>query len=137
MSESSSYGESPSNRTSRSTKYGESPSGESNYARKSSESTPKTGENKLTEVKQKLKEIESYVIRNLNQEEKTSFINLFRKTIVDNETEVMTFPNASFFIAKFENLETPIDEKLKEKIMHSLYNKQSEEKQNSSKLKYW
>jgi hypothetical protein len=137
MSESSNGGESSSSSSSRSKKYGESPSGESNYARKSSESTPKTGENKLTEVKQKLKEIESYVIRNLNQEEKTSFINLFRKTIVDNETEVMTFPNASFFIAKFENLETPIDEKLKEKIMHSLYNKQSEEKQNSSKLKYW
>lgn len=135
MSESSNYGESPSSSYSRSKKYGESPSGESNYSRNTVE--PKTGESKINEVKQKLKEIESYVVKNLTQEEKKSFINVFRKTIVDNETEVMTFPNASFFISKFENLEAPIDEKLKEKILHSLYNKQSEEKQNSSKLKYW
>lgn len=92
----------------------------------------------FTQIKQKLKLIEIAVTKEFNNEEKSAFIQLFRKVIVDNEQEVIAFPTATFFIAKFEDLNSPLlTEHFKTKILNSLHMKQYEEKQSNSKLKYW
>ncbi len=89
-------------------------------------------------VKQKLKAIETEVTKDLDTNENTQFTQLFRKMIIDNETEVTNFPTTSFFISKFEELNTSqLSEDLKTKVLSSLYSKQFEDKKNNSKLKYW
>lgn len=135
MSESSSYGESSygSNSSKRSS------SGESSYSSPSySPPTPKEEKSDFSLITQKLKSIESFVSKELIAEEKKSFIKMFRQIIVDNETQVIQFPTATFFISKFEEFQDVLlTEELKTKILASLEAKQNKEKQNNSKLKYW
>lgn len=133
MSESSSYGESS---------YGSSSSrhsssGESSYSPAPSPA-PKEEKLDVSQITQKLKSIESFVSKELTAEEKKSFIKMFRQIIVDNETQVIQFPTATFFISKFEDFkDVLLTKELKTKILTSLEAKQNKEKQNNSKLKYW
>lgn len=92
----------------------------------------------LVEIKDKLRVIELFVKKNLNNTDQMTFVKIFRQLIVDNEQQVSAFPTAAFFISKFEELDSPIlTEELKTQILTDLYEKQNEEKHNKSKLKYW
>lgn len=138
MSESSSSESSYSYSSSKPSKHSSSESSESNYTSSASPSKVEDTKLNISQIKQKLQVIEIFVSKNLNNEEKSSFVKFFRDIIVENEQQVMTFPTATFFIAKFEELQSPIlNENLKEKILNNLYLKQNEEKQYNSKLKYW
>lgn len=120
--------------------------GESSTYHESSSASNQSTKNKtleeqkinFTEIKNKLKLIEIAVTKTFTSEEKSAFIQLFRQVIVDNEKEVVSFPTATFFISKFEHLDSPLlTTDFKTKIMTNLYTKQNEDKQNNSKLKYW
>lgn len=143
MSESHSGGESSYSRSSPSRSSESSSSGESsnnNNINKYTTQTNLTADSTVnfTQIKQKLKLIEVAVTKEFNNEEKDSFVQLFRKVIVDHEKEVIAFPTATFFIAKFEELNSPLlTEQFKTKILNNLHLKQYEEKQSNSKLKYW
>ena len=95
--------------------------------------------NNLNNVKTQLKEIEDFVINKIeNAKDKTSFLYSFRNFIIDYESEVINFPTPSFFISKFESTEqNNISPDLKEKILELLHEKQYQDKQKNSKLKYW
>ncbi len=93
----------------------------------------------LNNVKTQLKEIEDFVINKIeNAKDKTTFLYSFRNFIIDYESEVINFPTPSFFISKFESIEqNNIPPDLKEKILELLHEKQYQDKQKNSKLKYW
>lgn len=95
--------------------------------------------NHLNNVKTQLKEIEDFVINKIeNAKDKTTFLYSFRNFIIDYESEVINFPTPSFFISKFESTEqNNIPPDLKEKILELLHEKQYQDKQKNSKLKYW
>ena len=95
--------------------------------------------NNLNNVKTQLKEIEDFVINKIeNAKDKTTFLYSFRNFIIDYESEVINFPTPSFFISKFESTEqNNIPSDLKEKILELLHEKQYQDKQKKSKLKYW
>ncbi len=136
MSESSNYGESPS--SSSHSKYASASYPPPYSSPSPSKVDTQVFENNLNGVKQKLKKIENYVIQKLNTEEIIYFQKLYRTMIVENEAEVIAFPRSSFFIAKFEELDiTSLDLSLKSKILGALYEKQQDEKNENSKLKYW
>ena len=94
--------------------------------------------NNLNNVKTQLKEIEDFVINKIeNAKDKTTFLYSFRNFIIDYESEVINFPTPSFFISKFESTEqNNIPPDLKEKILELLHEKQYQDKQKNSKLKY-
>ncbi len=95
--------------------------------------------NNLNNVKTQLKEIEDFVINEIeNAKDKTTFLYSFRNFIIDYESEVINFPTPSFFISKFESTEqNNTSPDLKEKILELLHEKQYQDKQKKSKLKYW
>ena len=95
--------------------------------------------NNLNNVKTQLKEIEDFVINKIeNAKDKTTFLYSFRNFIIDYESEVINFPTPSFFISKFESTEqNNTSPDLKEKILELLHEKQYQDKQKKSKLKYW
>lgn len=95
--------------------------------------------NNLNNVKTQLKEIEDFVINKIeNAKDKTTFLYSFRNFIIDYESEVINFPTPSFFISKFESTEqNNTSPNLKEKILELLHEKQYQDKQKKSKLKYW
>ena len=147
MSESntSSYGESASSYSSKKSYSRSSESaysnGESSYHPHSSpakEIKSTTEENKpnIKKVKETLKNIEAYVSNELSLEEKEIFIKTYRKIIIENEKEVVAYPNTNFFISKFEE-NTELFDDLKEKIIKSLYAYHQLEREQKSKLKYW
>lgn len=133
MSESSSYGESSFGSSSSRRTSG----GESQYS-PSHMPTPTEEKIDVSQITQKLKSIESFVSKELNGEEKKLFIQLFRQIIVDNETQIIKFPTATFLMSKFEDVKNDLlPEELKTKILTRLEAKQNQDKQNNSKLKYW
>lgn len=90
----------------------------------------------LRKVKDTLKKIDAYVSNNLSTEEKEIFAKIYRKIIINNEKEVIAFPNTNFFISQFEENEE-LPDVLKEKIIKSLYSYNQLEREQKSKLKYW
>lgn len=139
MSESSSYGES-SYRTNPSIKKTH---GESSYSL-SSTTIEKKSENVLEDkpdiqqITKKLKSIESFVSKELIEEEKKIFRHLFRQIIINNEKQLIQFHSVGFFISKFEDVTDPLlSTELKNKIITHLEHKQNKDKQNNSQLKYW
>lgn len=110
----------------------------SNPIKELTEEEKKKARIELTKIKKKLKSIEDSVTENFSLEEKQLFVKTFRDIIMNNEDQVILFPNASFFISKFENSDRSLlNENFKEKILKNLHEIHMEEKQNNSKLKYW
>jgi len=147
MSESntSSYGESASSYSSKKsyTRSSESAysNGESAYHTHSSptkeiKSTTEETKPQLRKVKDTLKKIDDYVSNSLSNEEKEIFAKIYRKIIINNEKEVIAFPNTNFFISQFEE-NNELSDDLKEKIIKSLYSYNQLEREQKSKLKYW
>lgn len=102
------------------------------------EEEKKKARSEITKIKKKLKVIEDSVIENFSLEEKQGFVKTFREIIMNNEEQVMQFPNASFFIAKFEQSDKSVlNENFKAKILKKLNELHELEKQKNSKLKYW
>lgn len=90
----------------------------------------------LRKVKDILKKIDAYVSNGLSTEEKEIFSKIYRKIIINNEKEVIAFPNTNFFISQFEE-NAELSDNLKEKIIKSLYAYNQLEREQKSKLKYW
>ena len=130
-SNSSSHGESGYSYSSKKSSTGESSS--YSYSSPTRDEEPKP---QLRKVKDTLKKIDAYVSNNLSTEEKEIFARIYRKIIINNEKEVIAFPNTNFFISQFEeNVE--LSDVLKEKIIKSLYAYNQLEREQKSKLKYW
>ncbi len=130
-SNSSSHGESGYSYSSKKSSPGESSS--YSYSSPTRDEEPKQ---QLRKVKDTLKKIDAYVSNNLSTEEKDIFARIYRKIIINNEKEVIAFPNTNFFISQFEENEE-IPDVLKEKIIKSLYSYNQLEREQKSKLKYW
>lgn len=98
----------------------------------------KKARTEITKIKKKLKAIEDSVTEDFSLEEKQGFVKMFREIIMDNEQQVMSFPTASFFIAKFEqSSKSLLNENFKSKILTKLNELHELDKQKNSKLKYW